>query len=92
MSSINDMPMEAFACIPDTRIIVADFLARRMQRLETHIGNFEPDVEVYSWPQWDGEEKRNYYRGDGLNLDAVRGLCEWRREGVLPEKPDGAVF
>ena len=55
MSNINGMPFKAFACIPDTRMIVADFLARRMQRLE----GSEPDVEVYTWPQRDNGERRN---------------------------------
>ena len=71
MSSINGMVLTEYTCIPDTRIIVADFLARRMQRVDTHIGDFEPDVEVYSWPQWDGGEKRNVT----VVMDATSTLC-----------------
>lgn len=71
MGSINGMAFEAFRNIPDTRMIVADFLARRMRRTETHIGDFEPDVEVYTWPQRDGEERRNIT----VVVDLTSTLC-----------------
>ena len=71
MSSINGMTFEAFGCIPDTRLIVADFLAQRMKRLETHIGDFDPDVEVYTWPQRDGGERRSIT----VVVDLTSTLC-----------------
>ena len=67
MSSINGMPFKAFAQIPDTRMIVADFLAQRMQRLE----GSEPDVEVYTWPQRDEGERRNIT----VVVDITSTLC-----------------
>ena len=71
MSGINGMTFEAFSHIPDTRMIVADFLSERMERSETHIGDFEPDVEVYNWPQWNGGERRNIT----VVVDLTSTLC-----------------
>ena len=83
MSSINGMTFEAFECVPDTRMIVVDFLSQRMQRPETHIGDFEPDVEVYSWPQRDGEEKRNIT----VVVDLTSTLC-----GVYVNRGTGGKY
>ena len=71
MMSYNGMAFEAYKYTPDTRMNVVNFLAQRMQCPETHIGDFEPDLEVYSWPQRDGEEKRNIT----VVVDLTSTLC-----------------